>query len=521
MAGKNTVEIKILGRSSGFRRSLKESENDLSKFARRGAQALNPLQTAGKNLGRAITNPFIGLAGGVAIVAAARNIMNFDKSLTRLAINGRLTKKEQFELREEIGKLGTEFGKSREDVLGGLDAIVKRTGDIGFARDVMKDLALASTASGASMEDLGALSSNLQQKLEIGPKGLAEALNILNVQGKEGAFTLEELAALGERLFAASGRLGMKGAGDLRKYGALIQTARMGTGSSEQATTAIERILDAIIEKQDLISKKAKFDVFSNKALKQYKSIDQIIKGIIAGTGGDEKILGDIFGAEGVRGVAELSRRYRETNGFDFFDKLTNSDAGRATETLNDAGRAMDSASFVFDKLRSIIERASDGVLSKTISNLAESLQELTKNPQEAEDLIESLTLIGGAIGTLVKWLGKGVKLWGDFWEGAANRMYGVTDDDMKYLAGQNSFNELTAKKRKGAIGKVNSGGKHRLFDETDNLAHGTAAGKGQKAEQVVNITVSDTMQVRASATSNGSTSAVRVSKKDNSFLVK
>jgi TP901 family phage tail tape measure protein len=520
MSKNNTVSINIRGNRKGLRRELDGAQKDVSNFAKRSSQALSPLHKVGKSLGKSITIPFMGLASGVAIVAAARNIMNFDRSLTKLAINGRLTKKEQFELREEIGKLGVQFGKSREDVLGGLDAIVQRTGDIGFARDVMKDLALASTATGTSMEDLGALASNLQQKLAIGPEGLAEALNIINVQGKEGAFTLEKMASLGERLFAASGRIGMKGVGDLRKYGALIQMSRMGTGSEEQATTAMERVLDAIIDKQDVIRKKAKFDVFSNRSLQQFKSIDKIVKGIIIGTGGNEKDLGDIFGAEGVRGIAELARLYRETKGFDFFDKLTNSDAGRANETLKDSARAMEDSASKFDKLMAILENASDKLLAKSIENLSVALNELINDPRKVDDFIEDMGNIGAAIAGLVKIVGGSLGVLEKFWsvvdkiETAGDpNSYSPTKGVTSGRGNRLHKNDLARQMRIANPGKG-------VFDWAI-VSGKVAENNGSKSEQVVNITVSDTMQVRASATSNGSTSAVRVNKKDNSFLMK
>jgi hypothetical protein len=279
-------------------------------------------------------------------------------------------------------------------------------------------------------------------------------------------------------------------------------------------------VLDAIIDKQDVIRKKAKFDVFSNRALKQYKSIDEIIKGIIAGTGGDEKVLGDIFGAEGVRGVAEMSRLYRETKGFAFFDKLTNSDAGRANETLNDAARAMDGAASKFDKLMAILENASDKLLVKSIEDLSVALTELMNDPRKVDDFIEDIGNIGAAIAGLVKIVGGALGVLEKFWsvvdkvETASNADgYSPTKGVTSGRGNRLHKNDLARQMRIANRGKG-------VFDRAI-VSGKVAENPGSKSEQVVNITVSDTMQVRASATSNGSTSAVRVSKKDNSFLVK
>jgi TP901 family phage tail tape measure protein len=518
MSRNPTVSINIRGNRRGLRRELDGAEKDLSGFAKRGSKALSPLQSAGKKLGSSIAGPIMGLAAGVSIFAAGRNIMDFDRKLTRLAIQGKLTRKEQFELREEIGRLGTEAGQSRESILGGLDAIVQRTGDIKFARDVMKDLAVASTATGASMEDLGALASNLQQKFKIGPGGIREALNVLTVQGKAGAFTLENMAAMGERLFSSAGRLGMQGTGDLRQFGALIQAARMGTGSSEQATTAVERTLSSIIEKQDVIKKKAKFDIFTNKKKQQYKGIDQILKGVVAGTKGNEKLLGDIFGEEGVRAVSTIARLYRETGGFALFDELAGADAGRANELMEDYARYSENASFQLARLKSIGERASDAFLSKAIYQFGNSIDNMTKKPAEMEAFIANITTLGAAVGTLVGWLGKGVGAWGKFWEATANTIYGTGEDNIKKQSAQMAFNSLPEERRSQLIKKLKSGEKVNVFDENPSWK------PSSPANNIVvenNITVSDTMQVRSNSGAKGAKAVVSVTKKDNSFLVK
>lgn len=410
MAGMTeTLKLIISGDGKQLRSSLATSERDIRSWGgrvQRNIAGIHSKLNAG--LKRAIVNPISGLLVGGGIVALGKQIVDFDGKLMRLGINGNISGEALAKMRAEIIDTAIATGQSREDVLAGINAIVERTGNIKFADEVKKQLAITATATGASVEDIGALASNLNEKLKIDSSGLMEAMNVLDVQGKAGAFTLENMASMGERLFSALGNLGGSGIDELKKFGALIQVARTGTGSSEQATTAVERILSNIIQKQDQI-KKLGFDVIKNRDLKQFKSVDELIKGIITASKGDQKILGDIFGEEGIKGVSALAKLYRETGGFKIYDELVSADAQRAGEILRDFDRYSTSSAYQFSRLIETGKKFADISLSKPLASLTESMKKLDPSKmQEYEEMFRNLGDVVNATGSFLMFAASG-----------------------------------------------------------------------------------------------------------------
>lgn len=398
-----TLKLLITGDGRQLRTSLRGSSSDIRRFTRNNIGVFRQFhRTINSGLKRIVLNPLTGLAGGAGLLMAGKQIIDFDAKLKRVGIQGRMTNAEIMRMRESIIQTAIATGQSREEVLAGIDAIVERTGDITFADKIKKEMAIASTATGAAVEDMGALAANLNQKFGILDTQMMDAFNTLTVQGKAGAFTLQNMAAMGERLFSAASNLGMKGVDDLKKFGALIQVARIGTGSSEMATTAVERILGNIIAKQDVIAKKG-FDIFTNKDLQQYKSIDEIIKGTIVAVKGNQKELQKIFGEEGIRGVSALARMYRETGGFDLYDKLVGTDAQRAGELMEDFARYSEESSFQLKRATEIVKMLADIALSKQIYEMTDALNSMLKDPVKLEEFKKTFEAIGEAATVVAK----------------------------------------------------------------------------------------------------------------------
>jgi TP901 family phage tail tape measure protein len=303
---------------------------------------------------------------------------------------------ELLRLRKTIDDVAYASGQQRPEIYLGLNKIVEQTGDLQFARDVMLDLAIASTATGAGMEYLGALAVQLRDKMRMGKEEIKASLNLLTVQGKAGAFTLENLATLGERLFAAAGRFNMRGIQDVATFGAFLQIARMGTGSSEQAATATENVLADILDKSKEI-KKTGFNIFKDNG--DLKKFDEIIKGIIVATKGNEVKLGSIFGRESIRAMTVLASTYRETKGFALFDELTKADAGKSNEIMADFARYSQSAKYQLQQLSNVVWDFADAALSPIIGDLSTKLKDLTNDPEKMQKFISDVKQMGASFG--------------------------------------------------------------------------------------------------------------------------
>jgi hypothetical protein len=154
--------------------------------------------------------------------------------------------KEQMKLKEEIDNVAMATGQSHGDILEGLNKLRDETGDLGVARDLMQDIAVASGATGASMESLGGLAGSLTEKLHLSKEELKESLNLVVAQGHQKGFSLDALAENSERIFAAASRFNMSGMGDMRKFTAFLSTAKQSLGSEGKAMLGIEGILSVL-----------------------------------------------------------------------------------------------------------------------------------------------------------------------------------------------------------------------------------------------------------------------------------
>lgn len=410
MSMREELKLIITGDNRNLIHTLRGTMHETRTFAQ---QVGRMNATINSGLKSSILNPIVGLGSAAGIMMLGKQIIDFDASLVRLQNTGRLTTGEMLKLRQSVVDDAMAVGQSRESIVAGISTIVDKTGNIKFAVKNIKDIGVAATATGASVEDMAALASNLNEKLDIG--NISEAFNLINAQGKSGAFTLRDMASLGERLFSSATRMRMKGIDDLRQYGALIQIARMGTGSSEQATTAIERIISNIFDKQDQI-KKIGFNIFGDEG--EVKGIGDIVKGIIVASKGNQKLLGDIFGLEGIRAATTMARIYADTGGFDLFDKLANADAEHAGELMQDFGRYSETAAFKIARLNEVGKNFADAVLSKSIGELSNGIEKLLADPQRLAEFQNDLKNIGDLVANLAKGVMFVAKGWGLLFKG-------------------------------------------------------------------------------------------------------
>jgi TP901 family phage tail tape measure protein len=433
---RNDVTLRIGGETDGLDRSLRRSGNSITTFERRAVTSFRKINhEMAQGMKRAIINPIAGLAGGAAILTLSKQIVDYDARVTRLAINANTSAEEQMRLKKEMIETGIATGQSRNDVAEGVEKIVEKIGDLDLARFLMKDMGIAATATGASMQSMGALAVEFADKMGLTKEEMASAFNVLTVQGKDGAYTLKDLADMGERLFSAASGFNIQGMEGIKSFGAFLQVARKGTGNSAQATTAVEGALTDIIDKQKIIRKLAKFDIIdrakSKNGVDVLKDFETVLKGIIEGTKGNIPTLMEIFGRESIRAIRPMAVNYQATGRFDKFDSFKNSAIGRETEILKDFARYSETAAYKLDKLLNVGTKFADVALAPSIDNLAKSIDNLLKDPEKLKEFESSLQSLGEALAAFAKVAEVPLKLlsgWGQFNSWVAEWAFGSSD---------------------------------------------------------------------------------------------
>lgn len=352
----------------------------LADLGRSGTRHMGGLSRAVSATGRALDrmgNRYTALLTGAAGVGAARMVIALEERFARLGIQANKSAEDMDALKREIYATA-QAANVRVDpgeITSAIEAIVEKTGDLDFARENIRNIGLTIQATGAQGAAVGELVAELQKMGAFkGPQQVLEALDTMNVQGKEGAFTLQNLAALGPRVitaYASATKGARDGATLLKEMGAALQVIRMGTGSSEQAATSFERLLAELQNVDKLKQLKANgIQVFDPKqpGAEVMRPINELLLEIMEKTQGRKTLLGQVFGDESIRAFNALTPERIER----FMAAQ-----GDGSTTMRDAARAARTASGALTNLYTAWKRFADSNLSGPIQSAADALNSL------------------------------------------------------------------------------------------------------------------------------------------------
>jgi len=198
-----------------------------------------------------------------------------------------------------------------------------------------------SVATNSSAEEIGGAMADLFEKFDIkSVEDMEGAMAGLAVQGKRGSFELRDAAAQFPALAAAAQGLGIgKGKDALLKLGGLTQIARRGTGSAEQASTALQNVFGTLATKQGAL-KKTGVNVFDKNG--QARDINDLLVDVISKAGGDDLgkktgALAKIFGKQGIRAINPMLDVYKQGGAIrNEAGELTGFDSAKAAQALRD-----------------------------------------------------------------------------------------------------------------------------------------------------------------------------------------
>jgi hypothetical protein len=371
-------------------------------MAQRGSRSLNLLKGAAANVGRgldALGNRYTALLSGAAGAGTARQVINLQSRFTRLEIQAGATEERMAALRDRIYEAAQapDIRVDPGEITSAIESIVEMTGDLDFAEANIRNIGLAIQASGAAGQDIGGILAEFQKMGIKGPDEVAEALGNMNEQGKLGAFTLKDLAALGPRVITAYAAMGRGGPEALLEMNAALQMIRMGTGSSEMAATAFEATMRTLADPSKLkLLERAGINVYENGVL---RPINTLMAEIIQKSGGDKVQLGRIFDAEAVRAFNQATAEFKRNGSLDSLDKFMAVQAGAAGLT-KDSARAAKDAEAAITSLTTAWEKFASSRLTGPIQKAADALNAL--GSEGADTLVSTLGYGAAGLGALV-----------------------------------------------------------------------------------------------------------------------
>ena len=389
---KTSIIIDLAGnlvrQSRRFGRSMQGMSN-------KGVRSFSRLRAAAsKDLSR-IGNRYTAFLTGAAGVGAVRMVAQLEERFTRLGIQAQKSDAEINALKDTI------FATAQADdinidpskITAAIEAIVEKTGDLDFARENIRNIGVAIQATGASGGAIGEILAEFQKLGITAPAEVLKALDTLNLQGKQGAFTLQNLAALGPRVITAYASLGRTGTSSLRELGAALQVIRMGTGSSEQAATAFEAVIRTISDKKkiDQLKELANIDVFNNAG--EFRAINEIMAEIIQKSGGDKVKLSQIFDAEAMRAFNSAAAEFKRTGHLESLEKFIKLQ-GDGTTTMLDSARAAKTLNASYEGLTAGLKEFAEKKLTGPLQTAVKGLRFINSK--------EGTNVIGGTIATIL-----------------------------------------------------------------------------------------------------------------------
>lgn len=284
-------QIEALKRRQAVEKRITDNQAERSKVRGQIGEAVG--------VGAAVLGPI-----GASVKASA----SFRYELALIGNTANLTGVQIGALGKDIQAVARDTGNATTDVLGAMKFLVAAGMDAMTAGQALSSIGRTATATGSNIEDVAKATFTLGDALKVQPGQMQKALDALVQSGKEGNFEFKDMAAELPVLGAAMQSLKLTGTDAVATLGAALQIARKGAGGSAQAATNLENFLVKLTSPETLKKAKENFGVDLYQIITDAQSqgknpfeaalaeINRMTKG------GDQKLLGELFGDMQVQG---------------------------------------------------------------------------------------------------------------------------------------------------------------------------------------------------------------------------
>lgn len=257
------------------------------------------------------------IGGGFSLVDSLQSGIQQEKAagvILRGASNrGDFTNQKEVQQLARATAIGT--GGTTDDILGGLDMFVRKTGDLGVAKSLLEQMAKLSAATGTNFENMGDATAEVYNQLK-DSKQTMEVMRALAAQGRAGAIDIKDIGEYGARLTAGAAMFTGNLAGNIESFGALSQLAksRGGAASVAEATESVARLPSDLAKHADEF-KAHGVDVYTDKSHTKFRNVEDLIVESVTKSKGDLGVLHDMFGERSFRAAAGAQAIYTNAGG--------------------------------------------------------------------------------------------------------------------------------------------------------------------------------------------------------------
>lgn len=406
MSLRTSLIIDLAGNLATRARQYARELGGLSAAGQRHMRALSGVAaSAGRGID-AMGNRYTGLVTGVGASLMLKNVTDTQLRMVRLGITANSSRAKMSELKQEIYDVAQapDIRVDPSQITSAVESIMEKTGDLKFAQENIRNIGLALQATGADGGAIGDIFSEFQKQGIKAPQQVLRAIDTLNEQGKEGAFTLANLASLGPRVVTAYTALGRSGVGAMKEMGAVLQVIRQGTGSSEQAATAWEAMLRTFSDKDKVKALgKHGVQVFDPEELKKGREVlrpaNELMLDIIKAAKGKATNLSTIFDAEAIRAFNAILGEIQRNGSPETLNSLLQVN-GDGASLIRDSAEAANTAAGAMTNLRTAWGQFADRKLTEPIQKAADLLNNLGRD--DTQKLLDYASKGAMAVGGLI-----------------------------------------------------------------------------------------------------------------------
>lgn len=288
---------------------------------------------------------------GYGALQAYRSSAQLEREIGRIVINADKGRDAIDPIVKRLRTIADDNRMPFENVVDGFRTLIASGRELDEALAFLPSVALTAQASGSAVADIGLTADAVAGALKVSAGDMQKAFDQLVKGGKLGKFELNEMAQYLPTIAPAFAALGYEGTEGLAKLVAMLQTVRMQTGTSAEAATNFENVINKIYSGETARKFEKNFGIDLPAALNKTRAaggdvLQEFLRLAQVATKGDLTKLSMIFeDAQAQKGLRALMMLRSET---DEFYKLISTASGTARQ---DAGQIFDDSQAKLDRL--------------------------------------------------------------------------------------------------------------------------------------------------------------------------
>lgn len=379
----------LLSLKDKFSQGIKSAGSGVEAFASRAASAIQGVDKAFSGLGTAMGAIGVSLSVG----AATKEIIELDNRLTRIGLTADASAEQVAALKQKVFEAASDSSIKIDttSINDALDVVMTKTGDLKYAEDNIRNIAIAIQATGEQGSSIGSVFAEFQ-KFGYSAEQITQLMDDMVKQGDQGAFTFGEFAKAGSAVISAYSPIGTAPE-DIKKANAAMQIIMMGTKSAEIAVTALGSAMSEL-SSPDKQQKLMAYGVRVRDESGKFRDFNDIMADLlkVSEKVGNTDFLGNIFGQTSMQAIRAYGSFYEK-----MYPKLM--DLGDTTGAMENKSATMaNTLAANLQQVQTAFVRFADAKLTEPLEKLTNLLNKLAEDPEAFNRIFTGIAVGIGSI---------------------------------------------------------------------------------------------------------------------------